>query len=202
MREGKIFGIGFSKTGTTSLEQALGMLGYRVCGPRGVDDPNIATNVSAIIDEALPQYDAFLDNPWPVVYQELDRKCRNSKFILTVRPTESWIGSVAKYFGKAPPTPMREWIYGVADPRGFEGTFVRLYERHNAEVREYFKDRPGDFLEMRITEGEGWEALCPFLGKDIPDAPFPHRNPGYTHDRWRTLLAALRKRWRRLLSAA
>ena len=25
---------------------------------------------------------------------------------------------------------------------------------------------------------DGWETLCRFLGKDIPDQPFPHRNSG------------------------
>jgi hypothetical protein len=27
-----------------------------------------------------------------------------------------------------------------------------------------------------IYEGDGWEKLCPFLGKPIPDAPFPVEN--------------------------
>ena len=31
MEKKKVFGIGFSKTGTTSLENALTILGYNVC---------------------------------------------------------------------------------------------------------------------------------------------------------------------------
>ena len=26
---------------------------------------------------------------------------------------------------------------------------------------------------MDITAGDGWEKLCPFIGHDIPDMPFP-----------------------------
>jgi hypothetical protein len=29
---------------------------------------------------------------------------------------------------------------------------------------------------MRITEGDGFEELCPFLGVPIPSEPFPHRH--------------------------
>ncbi|HEX8335676.1 MAG TPA: sulfotransferase [Pyrinomonadaceae bacterium] len=31
-------------------------------------------------------------------------------------------------------------------------------------------------LVMDITAGDGWEVLCPFLGVEIPDRPFPHEN--------------------------
>ncbi|MYB38984.1 MAG: hypothetical protein F4Y26_16695 [Gammaproteobacteria bacterium] len=40
--EPKVFEIGFDKTGTKSLGAALGILGYRVCGPVGAKDPDIA----------------------------------------------------------------------------------------------------------------------------------------------------------------
>jgi Sulfotransferase domain len=31
---------------------------------------------------------------------------------------------------------------------------------------------------MDITNGDGWDKLCPFLGLDIPDTPFPKSNVG------------------------
>ena len=40
---------------------------------------------------------------------------------------------------------------------------------------EYFKNRPQDFLNLDIIGGEGWEKLCEFLGKPIPDVPFPRK---------------------------
>lgn len=32
----------------------------------------------------------------------------------------------------------------------------------------------GQLLEWKVQDG--WEPLCKFLGKDIPDEPFPHVN--------------------------
>ena len=47
---------------------------------------------------------------------------------------------------------------------------------HYSERKKYFKDRPNDLLVMNICNGEGWEKLCPFLNKPVPDAPFPKEN--------------------------
>jgi len=41
----KVFGIGSNRTATASLAKTLSYLGYRVTGPNGVDNPNIAKEV-------------------------------------------------------------------------------------------------------------------------------------------------------------
>lgn len=171
----KIFCIGFHKTGTKSLALALEHLGYRVTGPNGVLNPDISRDVYKLAFSNVEEYDAFQDNPWPIIYKELDEKYPGSKFILTLRPTDSWIRSVLRHFGGAH-TPMREWIYGVGCPRGNEAIYISTYERHNREVLAYFSERPADLLVLRLTEGDGWEKLCRFLGKEVPDIPFPHLN--------------------------
>jgi hypothetical protein len=171
----KVFGIGFQKTGTTSLAKALAILGYRVTGPNGVHDPRITENVHKMALRLAEKFDAFQDNPWPVLFRELDAGWPGSKFILTVRPTAAWIRSVVRHFGNET-TPMREWIYGVGRPAGNEDVYVARYERHNAEVQEYFRSRPDDLLILQVTEGEGWERLCPFLHKNVPAVAFPHAN--------------------------
>jgi hypothetical protein len=171
----KVFCIGFHKTGTTSLEVALNQLGYRVTGCFGTKDPRISEKVYDMADELVQKYDAFEDNPWPVIYKELDQKYPGSKFIHTIRPAESWIKSQVRDFASTN-TPMREWIYGVGCPEGNEAIYVARYERHNREVEEYFKDRPDDLLRFDLPRGDGWEKLCPFLETDIPDKPFPHAN--------------------------
>jgi hypothetical protein len=75
-------------------------------------------------------------------------------------------------------TPMRRWIYGedAGCPEGNEDIYLERYERHNREVLEYFKDRPGDLLVFDIPKDVGWEKICNFLGHDIPNEPFPHAN--------------------------
>jgi hypothetical protein len=172
----KVFCIGFHKTGTKSLASALTTLGYRVTGPNGVSDPDIARNVYAMALDLIGRFDAFQDNPWPVLYKELDRRCAGSKFVLTVRSSESWMRSMVSHFGRQV-TPMRQWIYGAGCPEGNEAIYVRRYEDHNRAVLEYFKDRPADLLVMNLAASDGWEKLCPFLGKPTPNVPFPHENP-------------------------
>lgn len=173
----KVFCIGFHKTGTTSLEVALKKLGYRVTGSFGTKDPDIANKLHAMAYELVPKFDAFEDNPWPIIYRELDEHFPGSKFILTRRPTEAWIRSQVKDFALTE-TPMRRWIYGddAGCPGGNEDIYVARYERHNREVLEYFKDRPDDLLLIDLPNDDGWSRLCPFLGVDTPDEPFPHAN--------------------------
>ena len=181
----KVFGIGFHKTGTKSLGAALGILGYRVCGPVGAKDPDIARKAVTLIDTLAWQYDAFQDNPWPLFYERLDQHHAGSRFVLTVRPEDAWLDSVVSHFGHHD-TPMRHYIYGVGHPEGNEQAFLDRYRRHNDEVQAYFRHRPEDFLVIDITAGEGWERLCGFLGLEEPDHPFPKLNtrdrrlgPGY-----------------------
>lgn len=172
----KIFGIGFHRTGTSSLRAALERLGYRVCGAVGTRDPDIAIRVREIAFPLLERFDAFGDNPWPVLFRELDERCPGSRFVLTMRPADEWLRSVARYFGTRS-TPMREWIYGAGSPVGNETRYRERYERHNDEVREHFLDRPADLLVLRVTAGEGWRELCGFLGRDEPVTSFPHVEP-------------------------
>ena len=180
----KVFCIGFHKTGTTSLKMALMQLGYRVTGPFARRDRNIGETVEAKARQIIAEYDAFQDNPWPIIYRFLDREYPGSKFILSLRPTDKWIASVVDHFGSSQP-PMREWIYGPGkgNPVGNEDVYVERYERHNREVLEYFKDRPGDLITFDISAGDGWEKLCGFLGHPVPDAPFPWKNSKQTRQK-------------------
>lgn len=171
----KVFGIGFHKTGTSSLARALTLLGYNVTGMFGVHNRNLEAEVESKALSLVDSYNAFQDNPWPILYKALDSNVPNSKFILTIRPTEQWLTSVVRHFG-GKSTAMREWIYGVGDPVGNEDIYVTRYERHNAEVIDYFNDRADQLLIMNLSNGDGWEELCPFLSIDIPEVDFPHEN--------------------------
>ncbi len=175
MKNPKIFGIGFHKTGTSSLGAALSILGYRVAGPFGATDPDIARKALPTALTLVEQFDAFQDNPWPIIYKELDERYPSSKFILTVRSTDEWIRSVVRHFGNET-TPLRQWIYGVGSPLEQEDIYIKRYKAHNEEVLDYFRDRPKDLLVLEIADGSGWETLCPFLDRDIPSCDFPHAN--------------------------
>ena len=173
----KIFGIGFHKTGTTSLASALQLLGYRVTGPNNVSDPDIGETYVELTRSLSAEYDAFQDNPWPLVYREMDELWPDALFVLTVRDSAAWIGSQTGHFGTET-TPMREHIYGAGRgaPVGNEDHYVAVMEAHNAAVRAWFRDRPDKLLEMDFSAGDGWDRLCPFLGVPVPGRPFPHSN--------------------------
>jgi Sulfotransferase domain len=173
----KVFCIGFHKTGTTSLQRALTKLGYRVRGSFGTREPDIASRVLDMAVRMVDDYDAFEDNPWPILYRELDERFPGSRFILTRRPADAWIRSQLKDFARTE-TPMRRWIYGehAGCPEGHEDVYVARYERHNREVLEYFRDRPSDLLVIDLPGESGWKRLCNFLGHPVPDIPFPHAN--------------------------
>jgi hypothetical protein len=47
-----------------------------------------------------------------------------------------------------------------------------MYQQHYALVRA--TTPPRRLLEYRL--GSGWEPLCEFLHKPVPDVPFPHVN--------------------------
>ena len=64
--------------------------------------------------------------------------------------------------------------------------FVRHYENVRRIVP---KER---LLEFRLSEG--WEPLCEFLGKPVPDVPFPHLNDRKELERtiWKLMMKGLR----------
>ncbi len=174
----KIFGIGFHKTGTKSLATALVRMGFTVTGPNNFRDPDIAQTYLSLTRRLSERFDAFQDNPWPLVYQEMDAQWPQARFILTLRDSSDWYRSQLAHFQGAT-TPMRELLYGpgMGDPRGKEAHYIARLEAHNQAVRSYFQDRPGKLLEMDITQGDGWAPLCDFLGREVPARPFPHKNP-------------------------
>lgn len=171
----KIFCIGFHKTGTTSLAQALKYLGFSVTGPNGVNDPNIAKNAQELIDNLIPKFDAFQDNPWPLFYKQLCREYPDAKFILTYRDPEKWIASQVRHFGQQE-TPMRRWIYGVGCPEGNESIYLKRYKKHNRDVVAYFKKKRQPLLILNLERGDGWKQLCSFLDMPQPTVEFPHAN--------------------------
>ncbi|MEX2371561.1 MAG: sulfotransferase family protein [Bacteroidales bacterium] len=175
--QGKIIGVGFQKTGTSTLREALKILGYRVKDTTpGALVPILRGNYRKIL-QILQNYDAAEDTPWFMIYRELDQWIPGSKFILTIRDEESWYTSVKKHIGDLRAA-HHEWIYGRGKglPEDDREHTISVFKRHNANVMEYFSDRPDDLLVVDFTKEDGWELLCQFLGKEVPDVPFPHYN--------------------------
>jgi fructose-1,6-bisphosphatase/inositol monophosphatase family enzyme len=182
----KIFGIGLSKTGTSSLAQALEMLGYRTRDYPGLSQ-YVPGDLATFKPGMLDGHDALTDTPVPSFYRELDDRYPGAKFVLTVRDMDGWLKSCKKQFTEkhaANLTPAHHQLfvdlYGT--PVFEEERFRQGYERFTSGVLEYFRDRPSDLLVLNVSNGEGWEKLCPFLGRTRPEVPFPKAN--VTRIRW------------------
>lgn len=173
----KVFGIGFHKTGTKSLAQALRLLGHNVMPTKGFMNPNIRNVYQRVSEKRSHRFDAFTDNPWPLLYREMDILWPDAKFILTIRDHEKWLASARSHFN-ARSTPMRELVYGEGRGcvMGNEDHYVHTMKEHTKEAIAYFNSDQNKLLVMDFEAGDGWALLCPFLGYPIPDEPFPHLN--------------------------
>jgi hypothetical protein len=205
--EGKIFGIGFYKTGTTTLYDALRTLGYHtVNGDKpgsypGADDG--ATMIKQIDAgdfrlSTFEMFDAFTDNPYFRIWREIYALYPEARYILTVRDEEAWIASCVKFFRHRRIRPMRVWMFGPhANPArdaASRRAWIDAYRAHNAAVRAHFAGRPQQFLELDPTRETSWGRLCDLLGAPVPDdQPWPHANPTKLDAPWRPLWRKLRR---------
>ena len=187
----RVFGIGWHKTGTTSLQAALDVLGMK-----GRHFPyemytDMTSDVTRI--RAAETNYSLTDFPVPLAYEVLDKLYPFSKFILTIRDTQSWLNSVRTHFTiglmsreslggksiwdkknpKKHSHDIHELAYGTREFN--EVVFRERYERHNKEVGQYFANRSEDFLVMDMSTGAGWRELCGFLKQPVPSSSYPRQ---------------------------
>lgn len=161
----------------------------------------------------LEGYRSTVDWPGSAFWQELIGAYPDAKVILTVRDPERWYASMKLlvHGGRSmraitapavrrlvPPLGVLASLietlvgrqYGVSPEHMRHGTMakddtIESYARHNAEVAAAV---PEDRLLVFRVE-DGWEPLCEFLGRPVPDTPFPHHNEAgrFHRDTWRRL---------------
>jgi hypothetical protein len=161
----KIFGIGLTRTGTTSLTEALKMLGYSA-----VHCP--------MSYEEIDKHESSTDTAVAARFEFLDLLYPGSKFILTIRDLDSWIESASSLIrsDKDPiwklETRSKLWGSLVFDRENF----IEGYHKHHSKVLHHFRNRPNDFLILDLKATEKFEKLCSFLDKPIPSNDYPHLN--------------------------
>ena len=166
----KVFGIGFSRTGTLSLHYALEKLGYK---SKHYPNPYAVMRFAEM-------YDALTDSPVIPHYKKLEQMYPDAKFILTIRHIPDWlkscedhwkrIGSIVPHAEKT----NRINIFGI--PYFDTNVFEKTYIDHINDVEYYFAYKIHKLLTMNICNGDGYKQLCPFLGKQIINDSFPHGN--------------------------
>jgi hypothetical protein len=163
-----VFCIGLPKTGTTSLHHALKILGYRsIHWPRA----HLKPRKGWINYFKKSGFDAFSDAPINDrgFYEELEKEFPDAKFILTIRKPESLAKSWDNYFKYSP------WKIETQEDKE---KIIQNIKDHNKEVKEYFKNKSSKLLIFDILKGDGWEKLCSFLDKQVPEESFPHSRKG------------------------
>lgn len=178
IHEHKVFCIGLSKTATTSLTQALRILGLDAVHWHATRNAFRYTEQGIDIDwDLFERHDAFADTPIARIFPTLDRHYPGARFILTRRDPERWLHSFADQFAAGGLDPFASRLHlDLYGTDRFDAARCRAaFERHIAQVRVHFAERPMDLLEMDIGAGDGWPALCTFLGLPLPERPFPHR---------------------------
>ncbi|KAJ7134004.1 P-loop containing nucleoside triphosphate hydrolase protein [Mycena crocata] len=144
-------------------------------------------------DRLLGEFEVVADVPGILFAEELIHAYPEAKIILTTRDPERWwlsFRDTLLVMLDTRTTRLARWL----DPYGF-GTFIP-FARRNLEIflgpldtlsplraksayAEYYADIRRLVPAERLLEyevGEGWERLCAFLGTEVPDTPFPHKN--------------------------
>ena len=181
--EQKVFGIGLSRTGTKSLNQALSILGYDSAHWTNPITMDLLRCEDYFLFDAFSDITVIPDLAW------LRSKFRNAKFIFTERETESWERSVSRhYLGLANKKFPNQLVESGARnrmegrPHIIESTvyggydcWVDAYKGHCQAIERAFSDDPSKLLKLNIVGGDGWSELSGFLDRRVPSRLFPHK---------------------------
>lgn len=148
----------------------------------------------ADFDGLLGHCGAVTDIPCHLFAEELMKFYPDAKIVLVERDIDSWFKSWCGFLDNAlsPALPtlamfdpgmggrivglggaaVKIQCGGTVVPAAAKARSKEMYKMHYALVRSLAE-------EVRILEyrlGDGWGPLCEFLGKEVPDLPFPHVN--------------------------
>lgn len=196
----EVIGAGFGRTGTLSMKAALERLGYVKCHHMmevfaSADQlhlwDKIGQGAEPDWDKVFAGFQASVDFPSAAYWREIAEHYPDAKVILTTRSFESWYKSASETI-YATSSHMPGWMKTIIPKarsinrmvnntvwsRVFHGRFEdyeytsKVYEDHEAAVKAAI---PPERL-LVFEPKQGWEPICKFLGKEIPDEPFPHVN--------------------------
>lgn len=192
-----VIGAALGRTGTKSLKIALERLGFGPCHhmEEVFQNPMQLPHWWAAIagetvdwDVVLAGYNSCTDYPSAYFWRELAHTYPDAKVVLTMRSVESWwesysntIMKVLQNVPKEAPPHVRE-VREMAASLWTEKTFGAPLDDKAAGFAAY--EKYVDSVIASISSDrllcfdvrEGWEPLCKFLGKPVPDGDFPRTN--------------------------
>jgi len=163
---GKIFCIGYIKTGTKSIGYCLKELGYDHLS----FNPYVAKDFQESNFKKLIQYaskfDSFDDIPWndEKLIPILDKSYPNSKFIYLIREDKDWMSS------------FKNWTHYLTEKEINYDDWFKRFVKHKEFVDKYFSEREEDIIRINVKNNEDFAKLLRFLNKTSSLKEFPHLN--------------------------
>jgi hypothetical protein len=200
----KVIGVGFGRSGTMSLKQALEDLGGGPCLHmidliRNNDlippwqDAAIDGNVD--FDRMFEGFDSTIDWPGCTYWKDLIEYYPDAAVLLNYRDFDGWYKSVnntivavrkasmageLKQDANRPPPPPELWqvigklIYDV-DFQGKVEDEAWMREMYAARIEEIKATVPAERLTLfKLEDNDGWTSLAAMLGVEAPTKEFPH----------------------------
>lgn len=152
----------------------------------------------AYFDRLLGHCGAITDTPAVLFWEELLDAYPSAKVIVVERDVEKWLPSIAVLLDGVL-NPVARYVFRFTDPTWFGrisnlgatwigvllgSTDLAQAKRNARQAYETYYARiyaqiPKERM-IKYELGSGWEPLCEFLGKEVPDVPFPHCNEAET----------------------
>ncbi|KAJ7610987.1 hypothetical protein FB45DRAFT_720249, partial [Roridomyces roridus] len=147
-------------------------------------------------DKLLGHCMAITDAPGCSFGPELIEAYPEAKVILVERDIEAWyksfsiiidvifnpafsigrlVASLDPFWAGRVQGLQRRWMADVLNATTLETAHAAARDRYRAHSAEVRKITPKDRL-LEYELGSGWEPLCNFLGKEVPNVPFPRIN--------------------------
>lgn len=159
-----------------------------------IQDPERKVPLWVAAREGRPDWDGIFDGyastvdfPASAYWKPIVAHYPDAKVILTSRSAGSWYDSFSETIAWLMATPrtlpphLGPWLEMVTDLVS-NGVFagrptdrdhaIAVFEAYEAEVKASV---PAERL-LVFRAADGWEPLCRFLGKPVPDAPYPRAN--------------------------
>jgi hypothetical protein len=163
------------RSATQSTDLLLKNLGYKTLHYGG-DAIKARSNILDNTYKIISNYDAFSDNPFPVMYEHFDTQYPGSKFILIKRDPDSWYNSILainEYLKKSEIDPFEKTFFNAyldKVPKSFKDIpyedYILCYNRHIEAVENYFKNKD-NLLILDISDSKKGIKIANFLNKDI-----------------------------------
>ena len=186
-----VIGAGLPRTGTSSQKAALEQLGFGPCYHMRplLDLPNhwplwetAAKGGPVDFHTIFEGWGSTTDAPGCHFYRELANLYPDAKVVLSVRDPEAWFASTqntilspaisAMHDLRGAGAMMEAINWGSAPELRDHDWMLARYHRHNEEVKATIPAR----RLLVYDVAEGWAPLCRFLGRPVPDMPFPRNN--------------------------